>query len=257
MIIYKATNKINGKVYIGYTSKSLNERIKLHLKKATNSKEKSYNQSFKLAIRKYGISNFDWEILYECNTKEEAFEKEIECIRMYNSITPNGYNMTFGGEGGIPNDEVKSKISKSLKEFFKENPRYNINKYLEKTTHEERSNKCKEIYRKRLLEGKGFKTIKTRSIESRKKQSETKARLNSQVWYNILTKEIVIASCLQMSKLTNISSSTFTHLKNKRQAINKQGWIHIGSEDCFSNYNVIDLEEKFKKFSNRFKFGIS
>ena len=43
-----------------------------------------------------------------------ACQKEIEFIKLYNSITPNGYNMTFGGEGGIPNDDVKKKISISF-----------------------------------------------------------------------------------------------------------------------------------------------
>jgi len=252
MIVYKATNKINGKVYIGYTSKTLPERIYAHLKKSKNTNEKTFKQAFKLAIRKYGENNFIWEELALCKTKEEACQKEIEFIKLYNSITPNGYNMTYGGEGGIPNNDVKKKISISLLKFNKENPKYFINKYMEKTTFQERSEKGKKAYQTRLKNGNGRKTGYKQTQEAKIKMSESKSILFAQTWYNFLTKELVIASATQMEKLTGIPVSTFSHLKNRRQAINKKGWIFVGD----STETYVDLKIIFERYTNRFKFGI-
>lgn len=252
MIVYKATNKINGKVYIGYTSKLLLERINGHIKKSLNAKEKAFTQAFKLALRKYGSENFEWEELFKCETKKEACQLEIDMIKKFNSLTPNGYNMTFGGEGGIPSEDVKKKISNSLLKFNKENPKYFINKYMEKTTPEERSEKGKRGYQTRLKNGNKPKVGYIQTEEAKKKMSESKAILFASTWYNILTKELVVASPKQMQEKTGIASSTFCHLKNKRQAINKLGWMYVGN----SEETYLDSEEVFSKFENRFKFGI-
>ena len=64
-IVYKATNIINNKCYIGQTTDTLDNRIKRHLIKS-----KKTNNYFHNAIRKHGIDNFKWEILYECDSKE-------------------------------------------------------------------------------------------------------------------------------------------------------------------------------------------
>jgi hypothetical protein len=239
-------------VYIGYTSKSLSERIYGHNKKANNSKENSFNQAFKLALRKYGVDNFLWEELFTCNTKNEACQLEIETIKKYDCVAPNGYNMTFGGEGGIPNDSVKRKISETLIKFNNENPRYCIDKYMSKTTPEERSEKGRRGYQTRLKNGRQRKPGHIQTEDAKIKMRESKSLLFAQTWYNFLTKEIVIASPIQMQQLTGISSNTFSHLKNGRQAINKSGWIFSGNRD--SNY--VDSQEIFSKFTNRFKFGI-
>ena len=51
------------------------------------------------AVKKYGINNFKFEILIIC-FDEDRFKYEIDYIKKYNSISPNGYNLTKGGEGG-------------------------------------------------------------------------------------------------------------------------------------------------------------
>ena len=94
--IYKMTNKINGKVYIGQ-SIDINKRIKEHFWKATNEKDVSYNSAIHQAIRKYGAENFDWEILEECNA-DVIDEKEVQYIQKFNSLVPNGYNILTGGQ---------------------------------------------------------------------------------------------------------------------------------------------------------------
>lgn len=95
MGIYKITNKINNQCYIGQ-SICIEERWKEHIR---CSKDLSNKNSIYLAIRKYGIENFDFEIIEECNSVDELDEKEINWIAYYNSYN-NGYNMTRGGTAG-------------------------------------------------------------------------------------------------------------------------------------------------------------
>ena len=90
--IYKITNNINGKVYIGKTTKTVEERWKGHLKKMNYKKNKFYN-----ALNKYGIDNFTIEEIEECDD-DLLNEEEIYWINFYNSYE-NGYNSTGGGDG--------------------------------------------------------------------------------------------------------------------------------------------------------------
>jgi group I intron endonuclease len=93
-IIYKVTNLINSKVYIGQTLKLLHKRRIAHL----NSIKKYPEIALYKAIKKYGEENFEWVILEEV---EESLlnEREIFYIKEYNSYNSGGYNMTTGGEG--------------------------------------------------------------------------------------------------------------------------------------------------------------
>jgi group I intron endonuclease len=89
MIIYKTTNLINGKIYVG---KQVNIRKKdVYL---------GSGKILKSAIEKYGRENFKKEILQECLTKEDLNHQEIFWIKELNSLQPIGYNIVFGGEGG-------------------------------------------------------------------------------------------------------------------------------------------------------------
>ncbi len=90
--IYKITNKINGKVYIGQ-SIHIEKRWKEHI--FDNRK----NSLIHLAIIKYGKENFSFEVIEECNQKE-LNQKEQYWIKKYNSFE-NGYNLTRGGSQGF------------------------------------------------------------------------------------------------------------------------------------------------------------
>lgn len=99
--IYKITNNINGKVYIG-KSVDIKERWKKHKRNYNNIKKKSYNFSLYQAIRKYGLDNFSFEVVEECK-REQLNEKEVYWIKEYQSYPLSlgkGYNMTPGGECG-------------------------------------------------------------------------------------------------------------------------------------------------------------
>lgn len=105
--VYKHTNKTNGKVYIGITSKSPNIRW-------ANGVGYQQNRHFWNAIQKYGWNGFDHEVLLTGLSREEACAKEIELIAEYGSLEPGGYNQTVGGEGANGwkmTEEQKAKIS--------------------------------------------------------------------------------------------------------------------------------------------------
>lgn len=93
--IYLATNRINGKQYVGKTERSMEDRRRDHLKDSL----KSPRLPFQRALRKYGADSFDWDIIQESNCPGELNRLEVESIVWFGSKVPNGYNMTDGGEG--------------------------------------------------------------------------------------------------------------------------------------------------------------
>lgn len=111
-IIYKATNKINGKSYIGQTVQTLTQRRIGHLSDAKTRTYRKYH--FVNALRKYDGYVFDWEVVCECKDLKELNEKEIYYINFYDTYN-NGYNCTLGGEGakGRPQtEETRKKYQK-------------------------------------------------------------------------------------------------------------------------------------------------
>ena len=96
--IYKITNKLNGKIYIGQTLKSLEERFQKHCWGTTEKDKYHMNMAIKKAIRKYGKENFTIELIEEVN-QELLDVREIYWISFYDSYN-KGYNCTLGGQNG-------------------------------------------------------------------------------------------------------------------------------------------------------------
>lgn len=98
--IYKITNLINGKSYIGQ-SVNIKKRWQVHCCVARTN---SSNAPIHCALRKYGKNSFIFEILEECD-QSKLDEKEIYWINYYNTLCPNGYNILCGGnQGGVAYD---------------------------------------------------------------------------------------------------------------------------------------------------------
>jgi hypothetical protein len=91
MVIYKATNLINGKCYIGQTIQTLKSRKSGHISDAYNS-SKPYKMVISKAIKKYGENNFKWEIICDAETQGDLNKLEAFHILENNSLTPHGYN---------------------------------------------------------------------------------------------------------------------------------------------------------------------
>lgn len=108
--IYKITNKINSKVYIGLTKNGFKQRY-------SGSIKATHNKHLQHSIEKYGIENF--EIIEEfdfADNEQELKEKEKYYIQFFKSNDPKyGYNKTSGGEHPVPNEQAKKKMSDAKK----------------------------------------------------------------------------------------------------------------------------------------------
>lgn len=93
--IYKITNKINGKIYIGKTLQTVEKRWQEH--SSDYLKPRCEKRPLYSAMRKYGIENFIVEEIEKCNN-EILSEREKYWIEYYGSFK-NGYNATLGGDG--------------------------------------------------------------------------------------------------------------------------------------------------------------
>ena len=103
--IYCFYNKTNHKRYIGQ-SKTLTKRYEQHIERAFKIAHAETNSLLHKALRKYGIENFEYFVIEKCDTTL-LDEREKYWITFYNTIAPNGYNITRGGS----NASVPQKIS--------------------------------------------------------------------------------------------------------------------------------------------------
>ncbi|HWY33991.1 MAG TPA: GIY-YIG nuclease family protein [Nitrosopumilaceae archaeon] len=110
--IYKVTNNINGKIYIGKTSRSLNQRWHEHTSRANIGV--GVNRYFMSAIRKHGPENFTVKELDCTENEQQANWLESWYIGITGCYKREvGYNSTMGGRGVIPTEETRRKISVS------------------------------------------------------------------------------------------------------------------------------------------------
>jgi len=157
--IYKITNKITNKIYIGKTKKSVDERFNKHIKNAKN----KINRRLYDSMNHHGYDNFVVELLCVVGDNDNANNKEKYYIELYKSnIEDFGYNMTIGGDGGDTGnyhygkspydwwvekygiekaDEIKESVSKKISEKMK--------LFCSGLTYEERyGDKCDSIKKK-------------------------------------------------------------------------------------------------------------
>lgn len=180
MGIYKITNMINGKAYIGQ-AKNIERRWKTHITKHNNPKNKEYNKVLYCAMRKYGFENFEFEILIEC--EEELLDlMEIYYIEKYNtyihSENSNGYNMNKGGggsKGAKRTRKQKKNLSIKAKERFKN--KENCPFYGKKHT-EESKNKSSESHKKENLSKETLEKMRNSAL-GRTHSEETKQKMKN------------------------------------------------------------------------------
>ena len=157
MVIYKTTNLINGKFYIG---------------KDKFNKENYLGSGLilKHAIEKYGITNFKKEIIQECTTQDELNNAEIYWINFYNATNKDiGYNIALGGSGGDtytnnPNlENIKLKFTGINNSFY----------------NKKHTKESKELIRKSRLGKKSWNSGKTNiySKETLEQMSKTKQKM--------------------------------------------------------------------------------
>lgn len=105
-IIYKITNNVNGKCYIGQTIKTIEQRIYRHKYKSDPNK-----MPISAAIKKYGFENFTVEVLLSCCCdQQELNDQELRLVNELNTWSPCGYNLRAGDGKGSMSEETKKKI---------------------------------------------------------------------------------------------------------------------------------------------------
>lgn|SRR3990167_8432538 len=108
--VYEITNSINGKKYVGITSRTIEERFQEHISRA---KSGTRENRLYVAMRKYGCENFSVNLLIQINNEDDVRELETAFIKRCDSYE-NGYNCNLGGHGFLTfPEEIKAKISKA------------------------------------------------------------------------------------------------------------------------------------------------
>lgn len=159
MLIYKVTNQINQKSYVGKTELSFNTRKSNHLSDVKRGCEFAFHR----ALRKYGEENFVWSII-EDNIEDKKLldDKERHYIALYESFGPKGYNMSEGGEGQtgwVPSAKTREKWSQQRKGKTPWNK--GTAKPKKVLTEEERAARKADADRRRSEKLKGIRTWNT------------------------------------------------------------------------------------------------
>lgn len=114
MIVYKATNIVNGKKYVGQTTNTLEYRKDQH--RRDSMRKNRPHTRFLEAIKEHGFDNFSFEVIEECDTIEVLHSREQHWIRFYDTTNKeNGYNLDSGGIYCVKSESTKQKISESSK----------------------------------------------------------------------------------------------------------------------------------------------
>ncbi|HPC09582.1 MAG TPA: GIY-YIG nuclease family protein [archaeon] len=231
-VIYKIKNKINNKLYIGQTIRSINEKI-LEYKNGLG------NDYINNAFNKYGWDNFEFTIIDTAKTIQELNNKEIKYISDYKSNQKEfGYNIEGGGKNIIPTKETLDKMSishlgiKQSKEW--------INKRISKAG----SNDAKKYGRKKTKQDKlilsknssKYWLGKNHTEETKQKISKTKKQIGlsekqkeiicKKVFkVNLKTNEIIeFESTKKASVFENVNQSTISRWCKNEKRVNGYLW---------------------------------
>ena len=108
VFVYKITCAVNGKSYIGITSKTVKKRFSEHC--AASASKKGSKTNLQHAIAAHGACNFSTYTLYEAVNILEARKVERALISDHNTLRPNGYNLTNGGDGSTKGFKVAPEV---------------------------------------------------------------------------------------------------------------------------------------------------
>ena len=112
--VYRITNILNGKIYIGKTKQ--NPPVRRWAEHTSDSRKENPKMYIHRAMKKYGIENFLFEVIAQYKTHDDLCQGEVAIISQYNSNSREyGYNLTNGGEGPEWTDERKSQFSEKMK----------------------------------------------------------------------------------------------------------------------------------------------
>ena len=246
--IYIHKNKINGKVYVGQTSKTLNDRSR-------SGEGYKHNCTFYSAIKEYGWENFEHKILEECTSIEEAYSKEKHYIELYKSNKEEfGYNMTNGGnKGTILSESAKERQSKSKtgeknpmkNHIFSEEHRKNLSNAL-------KGKKKSKEWISKIMKNNNHKTMlgKKHSKETREKMSLSQIgnKKGQRETYILYLKDNTIekySSRKEIYQKINMTNDYISRNRNKRSFPTEKGEVIIMTKEEYKAYRNGKCTEMF------------
>lgn len=187
--IYKITNNINGKTYVGQ-SNNIERRFAQH--KSPNEQERAQSKPLYKAFKKYGIEHFSFEVIEECSI-EELDNREIYWIKELNSlVSQNGYNISEGDGGASGENHPKHKLTKD--DVIDIRTRYN---------NRERCKEVEKLYSDRIghsgfskiWKGETWKDVmpEVYTVENKEFHKHNTAQIGSENGRALLNEEDVIA----------------------------------------------------------------
>lgn len=246
--IYKITNTINDKIYIGQTN-DFNRR-KSQYKHACKDQP---DQFITKAMLKYGFDNFVMEIIDTLNSREEANIKEEEYMLLYDSRNlEKGYNIATGGGVFGLTESIKIKISEKLKEHYK----HNVSKMKGRVYSQEHREAISRgsMGKKGTNLGKKFtqehrdkiriaNTNKTHTPETRAKLAlikkgitPTNAKLNFEIAKEIRNSKL---KNKKLAVIYNVSNTTISDIRRNKIFVDKNYCV----KPCKSTNRILTMEQ--------------
>lgn len=226
--IYKFTNNINNKVYIG--------KHKYNLPKL----DENYLASGILinrAFDKYGLDNFTQELICICDSLEELNEKEKFYIKEYDCMKPKGYNLTKGGDG----------ISEPTPEIIEKNRQWHLGRKQSEETLKRKSESLKKVVHTPEWIAKISKANKGQIIPEHQRKLSSLRHKNTH-WYNDGTNEYMlfeddVTEGLIKGRLKNPFGNQTGKAKSKQACLNigkakaNTVWYNNGEKEIMLKQN--------------------
>lgn len=226
--IYKLTNKLNGKMYVGQHKVRKNETFREYMGKGSAIKE---------AIKQYGRSNFSKEIIeeiYDEPSRKQVSEKERYWIAELNTMEPNGYNRNPGGIGGCTKESAKKVVATKKARGYKHSEETK-----RKMSSAAKGRRFSDEHRKHLNEHHRLKTVHIIIFEDGHEEKTTDAltkiasRLNTS--QNTLIRHSARKEFINGAYLANINADKYACCaKTKPKSQNKEDYEH----EIPANYHV-------------------
>jgi group I intron endonuclease len=209
MYLYKITNKANGMLYIGITSKSIEERWRLHQNWCRWKKPYGLH----LAIKEFGVDNFAIEHIASAKTFDDLRQLEKQAILQYNSLSPNGYNRTAGGQGVLGYRHTLESRKKMSEKVRAAGPRPMPREAIERSRISRTGKKRTEEQKKLISANRTGKGLLNDS--ARKYSKEVVQKALNLIALGVKQVEII--------KITGLSQSYISNLKTGKRGLTIKG----------------------------------